>query len=139
MPKLQSDKDRAIRERAYFTWLREGRPEGRALDHWLFATIEQLGEDSESDGEEEQSPRGPARREYPRIVDERCAGRVTASKSRRCRAISGNHAVEVVATHRDRHRVITSGLQMYKGDSPTSIRRTFSTAVLGMAATDSCV
>jgi len=51
MPKLQSDKDRAIRERAYFTWLREGRPEGRALDHWLFATIEQLAEDSESDGE----------------------------------------------------------------------------------------
>ena len=58
MPKLQPDKDRAIRERAYFMWVREGRPEGRAQDHWLSATIEQLGEDSGSDdeftGEEEK-------------------------------------------------------------------------------------
>jgi hypothetical protein len=49
MPEM--DKDRAIRERAYFMWEREGRPHGRAQDHWLAATIEQLGEDSGSDAE----------------------------------------------------------------------------------------
>jgi hypothetical protein len=56
MPEM--DKDRAIRERAYFMWEREGRPDGRALDHWLSATIEQLGEaggsDDEFTGEEEK-------------------------------------------------------------------------------------
>lgn len=29
--------DRAIRETAYFIWEREGRPDGRAHDHWLQA------------------------------------------------------------------------------------------------------
>jgi hypothetical protein len=33
-----AEKDvRAIREAAYFLWESEGRPEGRALDHWLLA------------------------------------------------------------------------------------------------------
>jgi hypothetical protein len=56
MPEM--DKDRAIRERAYFMWEREGRPDGRAQDHWLSAITEQLGEYSGSDdeftGEEEK-------------------------------------------------------------------------------------
>ena len=56
MPEM--DKDRAIRERAYFMWEREGRPDGRAQDHWLSAIPEQLGEHSGSDdeftGEEEK-------------------------------------------------------------------------------------
>ena len=30
----ETDEERAIRERAYFLWVDEGRPEGRALDHW---------------------------------------------------------------------------------------------------------
>ena len=33
-------REHAIRERAYFIWEREGRPKGRAHDHWLSATIE---------------------------------------------------------------------------------------------------
>jgi hypothetical protein len=28
------DQDNRIRERAYFLWLAEGRPEGRAGEHW---------------------------------------------------------------------------------------------------------
>jgi DUF2934 family protein len=30
--------EEAIREAAYFIWENEGRPEGRALDHWLRAS-----------------------------------------------------------------------------------------------------
>jgi hypothetical protein len=36
-----SDRERAVRERAYFIWEREGRPSGRAYDHWVAATIEE--------------------------------------------------------------------------------------------------
>jgi hypothetical protein len=32
-----SNQDQAIRERAYYLWESEERPEGRALDHWLRA------------------------------------------------------------------------------------------------------
>lgn len=39
------DKDNSIRERAYFIWEREGRPEGPAPDHWLSATVEEFGEE----------------------------------------------------------------------------------------------
>ena len=31
------NEEAAIRERAYFIWDREGRPEGRAMDHWVKA------------------------------------------------------------------------------------------------------
>ena len=31
---METDEERAIRERAYFIWESEGRPEGRAVDHW---------------------------------------------------------------------------------------------------------
>jgi DUF2934 family protein len=47
MPELDPNSEDAIRERAYFIWLREGRPEGRAQDHWLSATLEELGENHE--------------------------------------------------------------------------------------------
>jgi hypothetical protein len=47
---LESDRN-AIRERAYFLWLREGRPEGRAQDHWRSATIEESSEKSDQDAE----------------------------------------------------------------------------------------
>jgi len=29
--------EHAVRAAAYYQWVREGRPEGRALDHWLRA------------------------------------------------------------------------------------------------------
>jgi hypothetical protein len=35
------DLERRIRERAYFLWLREGRPAGRAAEHWLRACDEE--------------------------------------------------------------------------------------------------
>ena len=34
---VRADEDKATREAAYFLWEREGRPEGKALDHWLRA------------------------------------------------------------------------------------------------------
>jgi hypothetical protein len=38
----EQDQIRTTRETAYQLWEREGRPEGRALDHWLWA-VEQTG------------------------------------------------------------------------------------------------
>ena len=32
--------EQAIRERSYLIWEREGRPEGRNLEHWLLAEAE---------------------------------------------------------------------------------------------------
>jgi hypothetical protein len=43
MPAADRNWERAVRERAYFIWEREGRPEGRAADHWRYATIENSG------------------------------------------------------------------------------------------------
>ena len=34
------DMERRVRERAYAIWVEEGRPEGRALGHWLRARWE---------------------------------------------------------------------------------------------------
>ena len=47
---LKSDRN-TIRERAYFLWLREGRPEGRAQDHWGSATIEEFSREPDQDAE----------------------------------------------------------------------------------------
>jgi Protein of unknown function (DUF2934) len=41
------DEEKAIRERAYFLWESEGRPEGRALDHWRRAATEERLVDEE--------------------------------------------------------------------------------------------
>ena len=51
MPEPAPNSEDAIRERAYFIWLREGRPEGRAQDHWLSATLEEFGEEPDQDAE----------------------------------------------------------------------------------------
>jgi hypothetical protein len=45
MPDSDRDREHAIREAAYFIWLREGQPEGRVRDHW------QRGISEISDGE----------------------------------------------------------------------------------------
>ena len=42
-----TSEDDAIRERAYFLWEEEGRPEGRALDHWRRASDERPFVDEE--------------------------------------------------------------------------------------------
>jgi Protein of unknown function (DUF2934) len=43
MPEPDRDKEHAIRERAYYIWEREGRPEGQAEAHWLLAARNQSG------------------------------------------------------------------------------------------------
>ncbi len=42
MPRISHRKEAAIRNRAYFIWEREGRPEGRADEHWYRAIREML-------------------------------------------------------------------------------------------------
>ncbi len=37
--------EQAVRETAYRIWEREGRPEGRAMEHWLQAARETHGEE----------------------------------------------------------------------------------------------
>ena len=37
---METDEEQAIREQAYFIWESEGRPEGRALEHWQRASSE---------------------------------------------------------------------------------------------------
>jgi hypothetical protein len=39
MPDPDRNTEHAVREAAYFIWEREGRPEGRAQDHWVEALI----------------------------------------------------------------------------------------------------
>lgn len=39
MPSLRED-EQSLRDRAYFIWEREGRPDGRAFDHWVRAIRE---------------------------------------------------------------------------------------------------
>lgn len=34
------ENEQSLRDRAYFIWEREGRPEGRAIDHWVRAVRE---------------------------------------------------------------------------------------------------
>jgi len=41
------DEHHTVRERAYFIWEHEGRPEGRAYDHWLLAMAEATGEEDD--------------------------------------------------------------------------------------------
>ncbi|MGH9207035.1 MAG: DUF2934 domain-containing protein [Acidimicrobiales bacterium] len=35
------DEDKTVRERAYYIWEREGRPAGRAREHWLRAVADE--------------------------------------------------------------------------------------------------
>jgi hypothetical protein len=43
MPDSNLNAEQAIRETAYFFWEHEGRPDGRAWDHWLRA-VERMGD-----------------------------------------------------------------------------------------------
>jgi hypothetical protein len=51
MPKSDQDLEQAIRERAYLIWEREGRPDGRAEDHWRNASVEGFGDEGAQDDE----------------------------------------------------------------------------------------
>jgi hypothetical protein len=50
MPDPDRNEETAIREAAYFIWEREGRPEGRAQDHWCRAAT-MAGDKSHRDEE----------------------------------------------------------------------------------------
>lgn len=49
--------EKSICERSYAIWLREGRPDGKALEHWLRAKAE-LELEAEMFAPKPQSPRG---------------------------------------------------------------------------------
>ena len=50
-----TDQEQRIRERAYHLWEVEGRPEGRAEEHWRLACMMELGQESYLDEEGEES------------------------------------------------------------------------------------
>ncbi len=45
MPEPDRNKEQALRERAYFLWVQEGRPEGRARTHWERAVAWSSGDE----------------------------------------------------------------------------------------------
>jgi len=59
MPDLDYNREHTIRETAYFIWEQEGRPDGRAHDHWLRAM------------EQAAAPPAPAPRKPPRRAAKR--------------------------------------------------------------------
>jgi hypothetical protein len=54
MPGSGRDDETTIRKRAYFIWLSEGRPDGRAKDHWRAATLESLNREHDDEFAEEE-------------------------------------------------------------------------------------
>jgi hypothetical protein len=56
MPKSGRNDQTTSREGAYFIWLREGCPDGRAQDHWQAATFGSLNQEHDDEfGEEEKA------------------------------------------------------------------------------------
>ncbi len=51
MPDTNRKKEQIVRDRAYFIWEREGRPDGRAHDHWYRAIKEASDSEKRSDDE----------------------------------------------------------------------------------------
>lgn len=43
---MEDDRDRKVRERAHMIWEREGRPDGRASEHWTQAEREIANEEA---------------------------------------------------------------------------------------------
>ena len=50
----EADSEHELREAAYFIWEQEGRPEGRAYDHWVRAITEHSGAGDDLADEEEK-------------------------------------------------------------------------------------
>jgi len=55
----------AIAQRAHEIWENEGRPEGRAMEHWLRAVSELKAQSNGSHSEPRESQPRPARRTTP--------------------------------------------------------------------------
>jgi hypothetical protein len=49
------DREQRIRDIAYFLWEEEGRPEGRALEHWAAAEALVDAQDAESSNSEDDA------------------------------------------------------------------------------------
>jgi hypothetical protein len=77
------DKEHTIRETAYFIWEQEGRPDGRAHDHWLRAM------------EQAAAPRKPARRAAKRSAPPR--GQITDHLEEEEKVLAGRQDVNMPA------------------------------------------
>jgi hypothetical protein len=79
MPDSDRDSEHAIREAAYFIWLREGRPEGRAHDHWQRGISEISGDEHDHGAElledEERILAGRADANLPALLTKDVEGR----------------------------------------------------------------
>jgi hypothetical protein len=52
MPETNRTNEQTVRDRAYFIWEREGRPDGRAYDHWTRAIKEAARREPRQDAEQ---------------------------------------------------------------------------------------
>jgi Protein of unknown function (DUF2934) len=72
MPEPDRKQEQAVRETAYFIWEREGRPEGRAQDHWVRAITEgfvaEHGRDDEVMDDEEKVLAGRSDANIPALL-----------------------------------------------------------------------
>lgn len=68
--------EKAIRERSYEIWLREGRPEGKAMEHWLRARSELEAEFQAA----MSGSRFPAQQVVPRPVISAPPTRITSKR-----------------------------------------------------------
>lgn len=57
---IGDNKSTRIAEKAYHLWERDGRPDGRSLDHWLQAEADVAGE-AAPDGPEGRKARSPSK------------------------------------------------------------------------------
>ena len=69
--------EHALRERAYYIWERDGRPEGQADNHWRQAIRDKLGESGESDDamdDEEKVLAGRSSADIPALLTQDVPG-----------------------------------------------------------------
>ena len=83
MPEINHNDEQTVRDRAYLIWEREGRPEGRAHDHWYRAIREEFHREPGSDepmSEEEKVLAGRIDANMPALLTKDCTGRVNAGR-----------------------------------------------------------
>ena len=76
-PVPKKEPEEQIRERAYYLWEKEGRPEGRDLDHWLVA---QTGEFPTSGQKASKSTTKKSTRQ--KATDAKAAGKKPAARKK---------------------------------------------------------
>jgi hypothetical protein len=52
----ERDMEERIRERAYYIWLQEGRPEGRDKEHWELAKAQIVAEEQQQADQSDKTP-----------------------------------------------------------------------------------